>query len=100
MTQRLYINSNEFQPTDGLVLIKAIQLKKEETSSSGIILSIRKESVVERPTAGEVIAIGTECTNAKIGTVVFWDMSSGLDIEFNDGEFILIRDKTIVGTKK
>ena len=100
MTQRLYINSNEFQPTEGLVLIKAIQLKKEETSSSGIILSIRKESVVERPTAGEVITIGTECTNAKIGTVVFWDMSSGLDIEFNDGEFILIRDKTIVGTKE
>ena len=100
MTQRLYINSTDFKPTEGLVLIKAIQLKKEETSSSGIILSIRKESVVERPTAGEVITVGTECTNAKIGTIVFWDMTSGLDIEFDDGEFILIRDKTIVGTKK
>lgn len=100
MTQRLYINSNEFQPTEGLVLIKAIQLKKEETSSTGIILSIRKESVVERPTAGEVITVGTECVNAEIGAIVFWDMTSGLDIEFDDGEFILIRDKTIVGTKK
>lgn len=100
MTQRLYINSEDFQPTEGLVLIKAIQLKKEETSSSGIVLSIRKESVVERPTAGEVITIGADCVNAKIGSIVFWDMTSGLDIEFDDGEFILIRDKTIVGTKK
>lgn len=100
MTQRLYINSDEFVPTKGLALIKAIQLKKEETSTSGIILSIRKESVVERPTAGEVISIGAECKNAEIGKIVFWDMISGLDIEFDDGEFILIRDETIVGTKK
>ena len=100
MTQRLYINSDEFVPTKGLALIKAIQLKKEEKSSSGIIISIRKESVVERPTAGEVISIGTECKNAEISKIVFWDMISGLDIEFDDGEFILIRDETIVGTKK
>lgn len=100
MTQRLYINSEDFAPTKGLALIKAIQLKKEETSTSGIILSIRKESVVERPTAGEVISIGAECKNAEIGKIVFWDMISGLDIEFDDGEFILIRDETIVGTKK
>lgn len=100
MTQRLYINSDEFIPTEGLALIKAIELKKEETSSSGIILSIRKESVVERPTAGEVISIGKDCLNAGIGKIVFWDMQAGLDLEFNDGMFILIRDKTIVGTKK
>jgi hypothetical protein len=27
-------------------------------------------------------------------------MQGGLDLEFDDGEFILIRDKTIIGTKK
>lgn len=100
MTQRLYINSDEFIPTEGLALIKAIELKKEETSTTGIILSIRKESVIERPTAGEVISIGKDCLNAEVGKIVFWDMQSGLDLEFNDGMFILIRDKTIVGTKK
>lgn len=100
MTQRLYINSNEFKPTKGLALIKAIQLKKEETTASGLIISIRKESVVERPTAGEVISVGAECVNAEVGKIVFWDMISGLDLEFDDGEFILIRDETIVGTRK
>ena len=100
MTQRLYVNSSEFVPTEGLALIKAVQLKQEETSVSGIILSIRKESVIERPTAGEVISVGKDCLNAEVGKIVFWDMQSGLDIEFDDGEFILIRDKTIVGTKK
>ena len=100
MTQRLYVNSSEFVPTKGLALIKAVQLKKEETSSSGIIISIRKESVIERPTAGEVISVGEECKNAEVGKIVFWDMISGLDLEFDDGEFILIRDETVVGTKK
>lgn len=99
MTQRLYIESKEFQPTKGLALIKPIQLKKEETSTSGIVISIRKESVIERPTAGEVISVGEECVNAKVGEILFWDMNSGLDLEFEDGEFILIRDVTIVGTK-
>ena len=99
MTQRLYVNHNEFQPTKGLVLIKAIELKKEEVTNSGLIISIRKESVIERPTAGEVISIGDECKNASIGTVVFWDMNSGLDLEFDDGQYILIRDETIVGLK-
>lgn len=100
MTQRLYVNSSEFVPTKGLALIKAVQLKKEETSSSGIIISIRKESVIERPTAGEVISVGDECKNTEVGKIVFWDMISGLDLEFDDGEFILIRDETVVGTKK
>lgn len=100
MTQRLYIDSAEFQPTEGLALIKTVQLKKEEVSASGLVISIRKESVVERSTAGEVIAVGAECKNAEIGKTVFWDMQSGLDLEFNDGQFILIRDVTIVGTKK
>ena len=98
--QRIYINHNDFQPTEGLVLVRPIELKKEEVSSGGIITEIRKESVIERPTAGEVISVGKDCLNAEVGKIVFWDMQSGLDIEFDDGEFILIRDKTIVGTKK
>ena len=100
MTQRIYTAHTEFQPTEGLVLAKPIQLKKEEESSSGIVLAIRKESVVERPTYGEVLAVGDDCKNAKVGETIFWDMQGGLDLEFDDGEFILIRDKTIIGTKK
>lgn len=98
-TQRLYLQSKEFVPTEGLVLIKPIQLKKEETSASGLVISIRKESVIERPTAGEVINIGEDCKNAKIGNIVFWDMQSGLDLEFDDGQFLLVRDKSIIGNK-
>lgn len=99
-TQRIYINHNEFQPTEGLVLVRPIQLKKEEVSASGIITEIRKESVIERPTYGEVLAIGSECINAKIGETVFWDMTSGLDLQFEDEQLILIRDNTIIGIKK
>lgn len=98
--QRIYINYNEFQPTEGLVLVRPIKLKEEEVSASGLIVAIRKESVIERPTYGEVLAVGKDCLNANIGQVVFWDLQSGLDLEFEDEKLLLIRDKTIIGVKK
>ena len=88
--QRIYINHNEFQPTEGLVLVRPIELKKEEVSSGGIITEIRKESVIERPTYGEVLAVGKDCLNANIGQIVFWDMQSGLDLQFEDEKLMLI----------
>ncbi len=98
--QRIYNNHNEYQPTEGLVLVRTIELKKEEVSSGGIITEIRKESVIERPTYGEVLAVGKDCLNANIGQIVFWDMQSGLDLQFEDDKLMLIRDKTIIGVKK
>lgn len=100
MKQRIYTNHTEFIPTEELVLAKPIKLKTEEKTDTGIVLAIRKESVIERPTYGEVIAVGDGCKNAKIGKIVFWDMQGGLDLEFEDGEYILIKDKTIIGTMK
>lgn len=97
--QRIYIKSEEFQPTEGLVLTKPIELKKEETTMSGLVISIKQESIVVRPSHGKVIAVGDNC-KAEIGKVVFWPMSDGLDLEFDDGQFLLVRDKAIIGIKK
>lgn len=100
MTQRIYTNYEDFQPTEGLVLVKPIELKKEEISESGLVIAIRKESVIERPTYGNVLAVGEDCKNAKVGQVVFWDMQAGLDLEFDNSVLMLIKDKTIIGVKK
>lgn len=103
MIQRLYVNSTEFKPNAEYILVKPIEFKKEETSSTGIIISIRKESVIERPSFGEVIDLGAEVEEkgiTKVGEVIFWPSSDGLDLEFEDGVFLLLRYSSIIGTKK
>ena len=98
--QRVYLKSTEFQPQQDLILIKVVELHQEENSASGLILSIKKESVTHRPTSGEVISKGSKVENVEIGDFVFWPTADGIDFEFDDGNFLLLRDASIIGTKK
>lgn len=103
MKQRLYVNSTEFKPKAEYILVKPIEFKKEETSTTGIVLSIRKESVIERPSFGEVVDLGSDVIEqniAKLGDILFWPSADGLDLEFDDGVFLLLRYQSIIGTKK
>lgn len=98
--QRVYVKSTEFQPQQDLILVKVVELHQEEKSASGLIISIKKESVINRPTSGEVISIGSKVENVQIGDFVFWPTADGIDFEFDDGNFLLLRDVSIIGTKK
>lgn len=101
--QRVYINSVEFQPNDELILVKPVELKKEEVTMSGIIVSTRKESVIDKSTSGVIISIGkavNKINDFQIGDTVFWPNTDGIEFEFEDGDFLLLRDKSILGTKK
>lgn len=101
--QRVYIDSTEFQPNNELILVKPLELNKEEVTESGIILEIRKESVLDRPSFGTIIEMGAGVNNAdslKKGDMIFWPNTDGIEFEFNDGVFLLLRDKSILGVKK
>lgn len=104
MNQRIYVNSSEFKPSEGYMLVKPIEFKKEETSASGIVISIRKESVAERPSYGTVVEISDssakEHLEININSIVFWPSTDGIDLEFDDGVFLLLRDKSVIGFKK
>lgn len=98
--QRVYVKSEEFIPKDELILVKPEQFKAEETTESGLVISIRKESVIERPSFGKVISKGVKVEGTEVGDVVFWPSTDGIDLEFDDGLFLLLRDKSILGKKK
>lgn len=98
--QRVYVNSTEFQPSSELILVKPEALKKEETTASGLVIAIKKETVVERPAFGKVIAVGTDVKNISEEEIIFWPSTDGIDLEFDDGEFLLLRDKSVIGKKK
>jgi co-chaperonin GroES (HSP10) len=100
-TQIVDILSTEFQPKNEYVLVKPIELKKEEITASGLVISLNKnQRSFDRPTIGEVISLGTDIKDLTEGIVVIWPMTDGLDIEFIDGKFILLRYSSIIGSKK
>lgn len=100
MKQEIPINSSEFQPKADFVLVKAKALDTgEKTLESGLIIKIERSSM-ERPTLGEVIEIGEKVEDIKVGTLVMWPQTDGLDIQFEDGDFVLLRYESIIGMKK
>lgn len=98
--QRVNLDSNQFQPKQEYVLVKPEALIKEKETESGIVIQLQKQHSVERPTYGEVVAVGNSIDDITEGMFIMWPETDGLDIEFNDGEFLLLRYKSIIGMKK
>lgn len=101
-SQKINLESTEFQPRSEYVLVKPKELEKgEKATESGIVFAItQNQSITDRPSNGEVIAVGTDVEGIEEGMFVIWPETDGIDLEFDDGDFLLIRDKSIIGSKK
>jgi len=98
--QVLDLTSAEFKPRNEYILIKPIPIKTEKVSDGGILVPMLNKSVNDRPTSGDVIDVGDDINDIKTGDVVIWPGTDGLDLELNDGDFMLLRYKSVIGTKK
>lgn len=100
--QKVNIKSTEFQPKNEYVLVKPDKVDtSEKTTESGFVIEMaRQPSALERSTLGEVIAVGRDICDIVEGDFVLWPGTDGLDFEFNDGNFVLLRYKSIIGSKK
>ena len=100
--QQVSLLSTEFQPKNEYILVKPEALKSQEkVTDSGIVLAIQpKVSSLTRPTSGPVVAIGKDIEDIKEGDFILWPGTDGLDIEFIDGIFTLLRYKSVIGSKK
>jgi len=100
--QQVSLLSSEFQPKNEYILVKPEELKaQEKITDSGIVLAIQpKVSSLTRPTSGPVVAIGKDIEDIKEGDFILWPGTDGLDIEFIDGVFTLLRYKSVIGSKK
>lgn len=97
--QRINIESKEFAAQDEYILVEPFDTQKEEITSGGIVLQV-EETALSRPTHGKVISIGAGVTAITTVDEVFWPETDGLDLKFNDGKFVLLRQKSIVGVKR
>lgn len=96
--QRINISSKEFQAKGEYILVRPFETLKEETTAGGIVLQI-EETVLSRPTFGEVVSLGKEIKDITLGQAVLWPETDGIDLEFNDGYFVLIRERSVLGTQ-
>lgn len=101
--QQVNLLSKEFQPKNEYILVKPEELKQqtEKTLESGLILAIQpKSTLLTRPTSGPVVAVGSDIEDIKEGDFILWPGTDGLDLEFIDGIFTLLRYKSVIGCKK
>lgn len=100
ITQRVELLSTNFQPKNEYILVKPAERPMESTTESGLVIALRPQTSMDRPTSGVVLSVGSDITDIKENDFVLWPNTDGLDIEFTDGIFILLRYKSIIGSSK
>ncbi len=97
------ITSTKFTPMHDLIVVKPYESfggkKEEEVSASGLVISLAKEKSVihDRPVFGKVISVGANCKIIRPEMEIFWDITRGQEIEFKNGEFLILQEETILG---
>ena len=97
-TQEINIKSTEFQAKNEFILVKPVTVQ-EKVTESGLVLAF-KPSVLDVSTSGTVVNVGKDITDIAEGDFIIWPASDGLELQFLDGLFRLLRYKSVIGTKK
>ena len=91
----------KLRPLHDNVLVK--RTEEEETSTGGIILS---GSAKEKPSQGEVVAVGpgktndsgsTASMNVSVGDTVIFGQYGGNEIKLNGEDYLILCEKDIFG---
>jgi len=101
--QEVKINSTEFQPRNEYMLIQAEAPDfGEKKTEGGIIIPAQQQVSINdsRPSSGTVVSVGKDIDDIAVGDFVLWPNTDGLDLEFLDGPFILMRNQSVIGKKK
>ncbi len=80
------------KPLGKRVLIQ--EVKQEEVTKSGIVLPGTASK--EKPITGEVLAIGNEVSEVKVGEKVIYEKYTGTEVKDGDVEYLLIDMKNIL----
>lgn len=103
MKHRLQTESANFTPVSNTFLVKADEFPTEKTTKSGLIVPINEPPSNSRPCTGTIVSVGKHLESDvvyKANEKIAWASTDGLDLEFDDGDFLLIRLKSIIGKIK
>ena len=80
------------KPLGKRVLIQ--EVKQEEVTKSGIVLPGTASK--EKPITGEILAIGNEVSEVRVGEKVIYEKYTGTEVKDGDVEYLLIDMKNIL----
>lgn len=80
------------KPLGKRILIQ--EVKQEEVTKSGIVLPGTASK--EKPITGEILAIGNEVSEVKVGEKVIYEKYTGTEVKDGDVEYLLIDMKNIL----
>lgn len=80
------------KPLGERILIQ--EVKQEEVTKSGIVLPGTASK--EKPIIGEVLAVGNEVSEVKVGEKVIYEKYTGTEVKDGDVEYLLIDMKNVL----
>jgi co-chaperonin GroES (HSP10) len=93
------IPSKYFTPAKDLIMVRPRELPTGEVVEGGLVIEMEQNtSVVDRPTLGKVLAIGAEIDSEWLDKTIIWTEQDGIDVELEDGMFLMLQEKSILGT--
>ena len=101
---RINQKSHEFKMLKNNVLVKldSLAAKEDTVTQSGIIVETakNKSQITDRNTYGIIEYVGEDVKGIQKGDHVFWHITSGAEVEFVDGIFMIIDADRILGCSK
>jgi NADPH:quinone reductase-like Zn-dependent oxidoreductase len=100
-----YIEWWEFAPRQNLLMVRVSPVDETKLKAdSGIIIAVEPSKVLDRPTAGEVVAKGPEVKDIEIGQIVYFPGTATFDLGIvkhdEDGSYYqLIPEDRVDGIK-
>lgn len=85
-------------PKDILVKVFA---PNEVTSGTGIVLDLKPSMIQDRDIKGEVLQVGTQITDIKIGDIIYFEKTAGVDLLPDNGyKYMLLHYDRVIGILK
>lgn len=79
------------KPLKDRVVLK--QMEAEEKTASGIILP---DEAKEKPEVAEVIAVGKEVKEVKVGDKVLYGKYSGTEVKYKGEEYLIVKEEDVL----
>ena len=93
------MTSENFRTIKDYILVNPDELYTgESTTSTGLVMELESNnSIIDRPTEGVVIRCGVDTQEIRKEMRVKWVETDGQDVELDDGNFIILKETSILG---
>ena len=93
------VPSTQFQPSKDLIMVHPRELPQGEVKEGNFVIEMEQNtSVVDRSSLGVVVAQGIDIKEDYIGKTIIWVTQDGIDMILQDGQFLMLQEKSILGT--